>query len=242
MPALVWQRLSALGFEEAVGTGWGHTSLGHCAAAALSNGFLRMPSLPEELDGPAFLSSGKRLAVKDATYCGCSHKLYPTLRQLLLQPDYAGTDYECGLRNATLACVEPGCKGRAYVTRLCEGKPVGDDGKSHNHCVECTGLGKCIYDYRSQHCRRCKDHFFGGFVRAYTGQCRGGGEEGTGSEDEDDWESSEEGSSEGEEESGSVGTGGANGADGGGAGAGGAGDSNAAAEGSAPPPSKMQLT
>jgi hypothetical protein len=31
----------------------------------------------------------------------------------------------------------------------------------HNHCTECEKLGMCIGDYRENHCRRCKDHYFG---------------------------------------------------------------------------------
>ena len=99
------------------------------------------------------------------SYCtpACKHTLSPALRQLLSQPDYAGSDYE-DMDHAVVCAVE-GCSGRAYVTALCQGKPEADCGKYHNHCSECPGLGVCIHDYRNQHCERCGRHFSAGSIR-----------------------------------------------------------------------------
>ena len=44
--------------------------------------------------------------------------------------------------NATLRCPGEECGG-TYVTRICQGTPVYDSGKFHNHCMECPDLGEC---------------------------------------------------------------------------------------------------
>ena len=49
-----------------------------------------------------------------------------------------------------------------YVTRMCQGDFHFDSGKSHNHCDECPGFGKCIGDYREAHCKGCNSHYFAG--------------------------------------------------------------------------------
>ena len=190
---LVWQMLSRLGFKRVIARSWGSDSCGACAAAALASGFLVFPSTAADLDAPAVRADGKALLARDndSTDSGCRHTWTPTLRQLLEQPDYAGTDYEDGLGNATLRCPEAGCGGRCYMSGLCERRPSCGSGKSHNHCVQCPALGKCIGDYREQHCDDCGGHYFGGFIEAYRCHCKGGGkvrddEDEDGDDDDDD--------------------------------------------------------
>ena len=101
-----------------------------------------------------------------------------TLRQLLMQPDAAGLDYEDGLQNATVKCAVEDCAGAAYVTLMCHGSFVADSGKFHNHCRECKGFGKCLRDYRQVHCHGCDEHFFMSYFSSVGGACpRCGSEE-----------------------------------------------------------------
>ena len=72
----------------------------------------------------------------------CGHRIDARLRDLLEQPDYAGTDFLDGGEDATVFCKVPGCaekndrgEGRVYVTGICEGKPTFDTGRAHNHCT-----------------------------------------------------------------------------------------------------------
>ena len=97
----------------------------------------------------------------------CELKYDAILRDLLNQPDYAGLDYEDDSRNATVRCPGEGCTSGVYVTAMCEGKPIQDCGKFHNHCTDCKGYGKCIYDYRNAHCFDCNSHYFAGCVVAF---------------------------------------------------------------------------
>ena len=182
---LVWQQLQGLGFQRVTGN-YG-ASQGACAASALSTGFLLFPADASALDAPARRYDGKPLEAfgGEFTENECPHRWTPTLRQLLSQPDYAGTDYESGLSKATVLCPEAGCLGRCYMTFLCAGRPHCDSGKGHNHCTECPATGKCIGDYREQHCDDCGDHFFGGFSVSFRCRCKGGGEERGEGEDEE---------------------------------------------------------
>ncbi len=90
----------------------------------------------------------------------CSKSVTTTVRQLLYQPDYAGTDYEEGGEDAAIKC--PGCGVGIYVSHICEGRPEFDSGKFHNHCSECPNFGECIGDYRMAHCRKCNKHYYAG--------------------------------------------------------------------------------
>ena len=158
------KKLFAAGFK------WEEDEAGRCAMAGLMKGLFVFNGTPAELDAPVILkATGKPLEVKcNVSVPDCPHTLRPTLRELLTQPDYAGLDYEDDLQDATVRCREPGCKGAVYVTDMCSGKKCyADSGKFHNHCKLCPFPGKCIGDYREQHCHRCGDHFFGGFYEAY---------------------------------------------------------------------------
>ena len=96
---------------------------GHCASVAIAKGHLRFGGAAAELDAPARSRDGAALAFSSDENSGsdCVHSLRPSLRTLLLQPDYAGTDYEDGLQEATVRCVEKDCGGATYVTGMCEG-------------------------------------------------------------------------------------------------------------------------
>jgi hypothetical protein len=109
---LVWQQLQGLGFQRVAGN-YG-ASHGACAASALSTGFLLFPANASALDAPARRYDGKPLEAfgGEFTENECPHRWAPTLRQLLSQPDYAGTDYESGLSKATVLCPEALCEER----------------------------------------------------------------------------------------------------------------------------------
>ena len=91
---LVWRQLQGLGFQR-VTHGYLDASCGECAASALSAGFLVFPADAAALDAPARRFDGRPLLALggEFTDAHCPHKWTPTLRQLLSQPDYAGTDY-----------------------------------------------------------------------------------------------------------------------------------------------------
>ena len=137
---------------EALGVDAKNASL--CVKAAIMKGFIKITGEDMEELNQVVLSepSGNN----GLCTWECGHPLNATLGDLLKQPDYAGTDYESGLEDATVVCkvckenpeVEEGDEGRTYVSRICEGKPEFDSGKSHNHCMKCPGFGMCIYDYR----------------------------------------------------------------------------------------------
>jgi len=110
-----------------------------CTMAAIQKGFIQVEGKPEDLDMVVFEAKGE-----------CGHMFKPTLKQLLEQPDYSGTDYEDGAESATVKCPEnpEECSGQ-YATNLCIGRPELDCGKFHNHCRGCPGFGRCLNDYRS---------------------------------------------------------------------------------------------
>ena len=58
-----------------------------------------------------------------------------------------------------------------YVTRLCEGYASLSSGKTHNHCEECPGFGKCIGDIRAKHCSECGKHWMKGLILQFPCAC-----------------------------------------------------------------------
>lgn len=100
----------------------------------------------------------------------CNEPLRATVRDLLYQPDYAGLDYEDGGQDAPVKCSK--CESGNYVTNICYGKPEFDSGKFHNHCTQCAGFGKCIGDYREQHCTKCGKHYFAGLSGFACDNCK----------------------------------------------------------------------
>ena len=153
------------------------TSHGNCVAAAISKRYIKFKGTVAELDAPVIFRKSP-LIFRDRSCCGCTHDIRPTLRQLLLQPDYGGDDYEDGLHETPVRCSAKRCPGRCYVTGLCSGRPDDDDGKFHNHCGQCPGHGRCLGDYREAHCDKCGGHYFHGLSGSYGCPCqrgRGGG-------------------------------------------------------------------
>eukprot|EP01138_Halocafeteria_seosinensis_P007781 gb/GECG01007950.1/.p1 GENE.gb/GECG01007950.1/~~gb/GECG01007950.1/.p1 ORF type:complete len:121 (+),score=11.14 gb/GECG01007950.1/:1-363(+) len=53
---------------------------------------------------------------------------------------------------------------RGYISSMCDGSFTPDCERSHNHCTECPDFGKCIFDYRNEHCPDSNDHFFAGLT------------------------------------------------------------------------------
>ena len=146
------EQLAAIGIEPS-------EDHGNCARAAIYRGFIKITGHVSDLE---------QVIVTGVPNDNCTDKFTATLRDLLYQPDYAGMDYENGAQKASVRCDEnkkgddlycSNGAGRTYVTRICEGKPEFNDGKSHNHCNRCKVFGKCIGDYREAHCRNCGKHY-----------------------------------------------------------------------------------
>lgn len=168
------EKLKAAGFKTSRRTS-------HCAMKALAKGRLRWNGTAEELDQPAVVGKdailreeGTLLEVKGLE---CGHTWHPTLRQLLLQTDYPGTDFEKGRQSTTIICPHMNdkgspCQDRIYLTQMCIGMFKVDSGKFHNHCTNCNGLGKCIGDYRISHCDLCGRHWRGPYG-VYCNRCAG---------------------------------------------------------------------
>ena len=164
--------LESLGVENPEGAS-------RCLKAAISRGHIKI--LPPEQDPEK--KHGLDQVILNAPCIECNELISCTIRDVLFQPDYAGTDYEEGGMDAPFKCnanqgvddeeeeehsnseeTENGCGIGIYVTRMCTGKPAFDSGKFHNHCNRCRGLGKCIGDYRETHCEKCNGHYFQGLM------------------------------------------------------------------------------
>lgn len=153
-----------------------------CLKAAISRGHIKI--LPPEQDPEK--KYGLDQVILTAPCIECNELVSCTIRDVLFQPDYAGTDYEEGGMAAPFKCnpkqsvddeeeeehsnseeTENGCGIGIYVTCMCTGKPEFDSGKFHNHCNRCRGLGKCIGDYRETHCENCNGHYFQGLMGTF---------------------------------------------------------------------------
>ena len=129
-----------------------------CLKSAIQKGLIKIKGENKEEDLAMVVHSEK--------HDSCGHTINATLGDLLMQPDYAGTDYEDGSMEATVVCKEceedeekeEGEESRTYVTGLCEGRPSFDCGKFHNHCRACPGFGMCIHDYRQGLLYRWTEH------------------------------------------------------------------------------------
>lgn len=131
----------------------------YCALKGLKKGYLNFKKGLDEV-------------IFEETCQFCSEKTSCTLRELLNQPDYAGTEYEDGSESGALTCSNEDCEyPKMYLTGMCEGELRQNDGKSHNHCRDCSGLGKCVYDYRNAHCDGCGRHFFCGMFYGSCPRC-----------------------------------------------------------------------
>jgi len=127
---------------------------GNCFLAALTRGHYTL----DPSNGKAELD---RIIYEDGKCDNCGSKMTATVRDLLQQQDYGGACYGDG----GMKCQNEDCDSNDYgyyVTGLCQGRPSQDEGKFHNHCNECKGLGACIGDYRSAHCGNCGKHYFAG--------------------------------------------------------------------------------
>lgn len=145
--------LASLGYDNP----WGASA---CVKKAIQKGHL---SLDGGLEATAF-----------STKCeGCRGTVSCTVKELLGQADNPGLDYEDGGFEAAIQCEDDECPG-TYVTGFCEGEPKADSGKSHNHCTECPGFGKCLGDYREAHCSGCNKHYFAGCTGFGCPRCGGG--------------------------------------------------------------------
>ena len=155
------EKLLALGIEP-------DKENGNCARAAIYRGKIKLTGNQSDLD---------QVILSGTVECG--HTCTATLRDLLEQPDCPGIDVDgC---YATVVCDQNNeigqCGMRTYVTRICSGKPSFDSGmgKFHNHCTKCDkngGYGRCIGDWRNEHCDNCGDHFFAGSSGLFRCDCR----------------------------------------------------------------------
>jgi len=132
-----------------------------CVRAAIMKGLIKITGNPEEME--MIICEGK---------CEeCSLLMKAKLKDLLMQPDYGGSDYEDGCLNATVRCEGPECEGASYVTNICTGNPQFDNGKFHNHCGLCPGFGVCINDYRMGHCTGCNTNQWFGCLSSKCPKC-----------------------------------------------------------------------
>lgn len=146
----VHELLKSLGVEKP-------EEVGSCLKAGIINGHVRL--LPSSEDPQGILGLDQILATGRCLIC--SKELSCSVRDVLWQPDYGGNDFEDGGKNATFRCDGEECCG-IYVSRICLGFPRFGSGKFHNHCTQCPKFGKCIGDYREEHCGECGRHYFAG--------------------------------------------------------------------------------
>eukprot|EP01102_Stenamoeba_stenopodia_P004325 TRINITY_DN14643_c0_g1_i1.p1 TRINITY_DN14643_c0_g1~~TRINITY_DN14643_c0_g1_i1.p1 ORF type:complete len:288 (-),score=67.34 TRINITY_DN14643_c0_g1_i1:172-1035(-) len=125
-------------------------SVSRCVKRAILKSYIR-------INGPDSLDK----TLMKAPCPDCQKEVTVTIREVLYQDDYAGTDYEEGGEDASVKCPSGKCSG-IYVTGICTGKPEFDSGKFHNHCEKCPDFGVCIGDYREAHCDLCGNHYFQG--------------------------------------------------------------------------------
>ena len=85
----------------------------------------------------------------------CVTPLSYTIRDLLYQPDRGDTEGE-----DALPCTNKECEFAWFIGHMCSGDPKLVYPTSHHHCEKCSGLGKCIGDYRNEHCSLCDAHVF----------------------------------------------------------------------------------
>jgi hypothetical protein len=138
----------------------------NCFKSAVSEGRISLTS-PASLD--ALLHTGT---------CIICSKLGPVqVRSVVRQADSGETSYmdgddEAGRKSSGRRAPPVRCEGCGYhmfLTGLCCGKMQLESGKSHKHCNKCPGLGKCVWDIRNEHCWKCGEHYFAGFI--YGGSC-----------------------------------------------------------------------
>jgi hypothetical protein len=126
----------------------------YCLRAAIGRGIIPFNGTPEGLD--FVITTGHCYSCDNDTL------LNARIRDVLMQPDYAGTDYEAGGLRAGVQCANTSCNAGIYITGMCIGEPAFNNGKFHNHCTDCPDGGTCIYDYRNCHCIHCGEHTFQG--------------------------------------------------------------------------------
>ncbi|XP_033112668.1 uncharacterized protein LOC117113443 isoform X1 [Anneissia japonica] len=140
-------------------------TVSNCLRAGIQKGYI-------DISGETPLDN---IVIEDMCYL-CEHDVKVTIRDLLYQQDYAGMDYEEGGEEATVKCPNDDCElVGMYVTGMCCGSVNIDSGKGHNHCTVCPRFGKCIGDYREEHCNSCGKHFFAGSGGQFKCPCRGPG-------------------------------------------------------------------
>lgn len=116
------------------------------------------------------------LCKDSCTVCG-EGPIPCTVRDALYQPASGGGDYCDGNPNGAVECPFDEDCGGMYITGLCCGDFRFSCGKFHNHCTECKGYGKCIGDYRNEHCYRCDEHWFSGISGFPCPRCKEDGRE-----------------------------------------------------------------
>jgi len=181
------RRLEALGVDpkKLKADKYGSYEVSKCVRAAIQKGYIQLKGEDkEELNQVVFKGTFEE---------SCGEAVDVKLCDVLYQPDYAGTDYEDGMENATVICQQeddegnPCEEGRMYLTRICTGKPSPDSGKFHNHCGACPGFGVCIGDYREAHCDECGRHYWAGLMGGRCDRCHPSGEDSDEDEDSDEY-------------------------------------------------------
>jgi hypothetical protein len=88
----------------------------YCLRAAIGRGIIPFNGTPEGLD--FVITTGHCYSCDNDTL------LNARIRDVLMQPDYAGTDYEAGGLRAGVQCANTSCNAGIYITGMCIGEPA----------------------------------------------------------------------------------------------------------------------
>ncbi|XP_013394232.1 uncharacterized protein LOC106161755 [Lingula anatina] len=103
-----------------------------------------------------------KTVIAEGNCASCEEEMAATVKDILYQKEYGGSDYENGGQEASVKCETEDCGQGMYVTGVCYGEACFDSGKFHNHCTECPDFGECLGDYREAHCEECGGHYYAG--------------------------------------------------------------------------------
>ncbi|KAI6646695.1 hypothetical protein LOD99_12816 [Oopsacas minuta] len=90
----------------------------------------------------------------------CNTEIIVKVRDILNQGATGGSYW--GGYDDDVICPNKECLYRHVVSQMCTFQPELCDGKFYNHCEFCPGFGKCIGDFRENHCLDCGGHYFAG--------------------------------------------------------------------------------
>jgi len=169
----------------------------NCVKAAIQRGFIQVKGEPEELDKVVFSEKhpwcghmvkarlGDLLEQPEYAYDIEMEEAKVACSQ---NEDELDREMERRLRNGenvedidlsekvdqqkfSGSCMD---EGRVFISNMCHGFPeIDSSSKFTNHCVECSGFGQCIGDYRNRHCEVCGEHYYAGAGGIFPCKCGG---------------------------------------------------------------------